>query len=75
MQEPADTVVKRALATSKLGTTIIVFRGESERDEFKSSLTSTSKLAVALKMEVNNGNIFLFPVKNAISAYLKGVVR
>ena len=75
MQEPADMVVKRALATSKLGTTIIVFRGESERDEFKSSLTSTSKLAVALKMEVNNGNIFLFPVKNAISAYLKGVVR
>lgn len=75
MQEPADGVVHRALATSSLGTTIIVFSNEEERDSFRASLTSTSKLAVALKMEVNNGNIFLFPVKNAISAYLKGVVK
>lgn len=75
MQEPADTVVHRALATSKLGTTIIVFESEEARDAFRASLTSTSRLAVALKMEVNNGNIYLFPVKNAISAYLKGVVK
>lgn len=71
----ADAVVHRALATSKLGTTIMVFANEEERDNFRASLTSTSKLAVALKMEVNNGNIYLFPVKNAISAYLKGVVK
>ena len=75
MEKPYEDAVHRALATSKLGTTIMVFKTEEERDDFRSSLTSTSKLAVALKMEVNNGNIFLFPVKNAISAYLKGVVK
>ncbi|MCX6772141.1 MAG: hypothetical protein NTV88_00005, partial [Candidatus Micrarchaeota archaeon] len=68
-------VVHRALATSKRGTTIMVFKTEEERDSFKDSLTSTSKLAVGLKMEVNGGNILLLPVRNAISAYLKGINR
>jgi hypothetical protein len=75
MEEPKERVVHRALAGAKGATTIIVFKNEEERDAFSSSLTSTSKLAVALKMEVNSGNILLLPVKNAISAYLKGVVR
>ncbi len=75
MQEPAEKVVHKALATAKRGTTIIVFGSEEERDAFANSLTSTSKLAVALKMEVNSGNIMLLPVKQAISSYLKGVVK
>lgn len=75
MQKPEENVVHRALATAKRGTTIIVFASEEERDKFRNSLTSTSKLAVALKMEVNAGNILLLPVKNAITSYLKGIVK
>lgn len=71
----AEQVVHRALATSKKGATIIVFRNEEDRDHFRDSLTSTSKLAVGLKMEVNSGNILLLPVKNAITAYLKGIMK
>ncbi|MCX8197598.1 MAG: hypothetical protein N3F07_00150 [Candidatus Micrarchaeota archaeon] len=71
----AETIVHRALATAKKGTTIIVFRTEEERDSFFDSLAAPSKLAVALKMEISNRNIFLLPVKNAISAFLKGVVK
>ena len=73
MEEPFERVVHRALATSKRGTTIMVFKTDEERDAFKDSLTSTSKLAVGLKMEVNGGSILLLPVRNAISAYLKGI--
>lgn len=75
MQSPHEEVVHRALATAKRGTTIMVFQTEEERDAFRSKLTSTSKLAVALKMEVNSGQILLLPVKNEISAFLKGLVR
>lgn len=71
----AERTAHRALATAKKGTTIIVFRTEDEVRSFGETLTSTSKLAVALKMEINGGNILLLPVKNAISAYLKGVVK
>jgi hypothetical protein len=71
----AELVVQRALASAKMGTTIIVFATEEERDSFRDSLTSASRLAVALKMEVNSGNIYLLPVKNAISAYLRGLVK
>jgi hypothetical protein len=70
-----EKLVHRALATAKRGTSIMVFNTEEERDKFRDSLTSTSKLAVALKMEVNAGNILLLPVKNAITNYLKGVVK
>jgi hypothetical protein len=73
MEEPAERVVHRALATAKRGKTIIVFQTQDEADAFSTSLTSTSKLAVGLKMEMHNRNIFLKPVKNAISAYLKQI--
>ena len=75
MEPPYEVRVHRALATSKKGTTIMVFKTEEERDAFKDSLTSTSKLAVGLKMEVNSGNILLLPVKNAITAHLKGIMK
>lgn len=75
MEEPFEQKVHRALATSKKGTTIMVFKSDEERDSFRDSLTSTSKLAVALKMEVNSGNILMLPVKNAITAYLKGIMK
>lgn len=75
MDGALERVAHRALATAKRGTSIMVFKNEEERDRFKGSLTSTSKLAVALKMEVNAGNILLLPVKNAISSFLKGVVK
>ncbi len=48
-----------------------MFKRDEEIEEFEAMLTSTSKLAVALKMEVNNKNIMLLPVKLAISEYLK----
>jgi len=75
MDGEPERVVHRAIATAKMGTTIIVFKTEDERDEFRNSLTSTSKLAIGLKMEVNNGNILLLPVKNAVSAHLKTIVK
>jgi hypothetical protein len=75
MEKPYEPIVHRALATAKKGATLMVFKNEEERDSFAASLTSTSKLAVALKMEVNNGNIHLVPVKNAISAFLKGMLK
>ena len=75
MEPPYEKAVHRALMTARRGTTIMVFATEEERDSFRASLTSTSKLAVALKMEMNGGHILLLPVKNAISAFLKGVVR
>jgi hypothetical protein len=67
--------VHKALATSKKGTTIMIFATDDEVEEFRRSLTSTSKLAVGLKMELNAGSIHMMPVKNAISAYLKNTVR
>jgi|GEM_PF-895308 len=70
-----DGVVHRALASAKKGTVIIVFATDEERDAFVDSLVSTSKLAVGLKMEMNNGKILLLPVKNAISGYLRGIAR
>jgi len=72
MEEPAERVVHRALATVTKGHTIIVFKTPEEVEDFSRTLNSSSKLAVALKMEVNNRNIMLLPVKEAISAYLKG---
>ena len=71
MEPPESRVVHRALATAKQGTTIIVFRNDEELESFSSSLVSTSKLAVALKMEVMGSNIRLMPVKIAIAAFLK----
>ena len=75
MEEPEEAVVHRALASAKKGSTIIVFKTPEARDSFRASLTSTSKLAVGLKMEVDGGRIMLFTVKNEISSYLKGVIR
>ena len=71
MEEPKERIVHRALGTAAKGSTIIVFKTDDDVENFSTSLTSTSKLAVALKMEINNHNIQLLPVKNAISAYLK----
>jgi hypothetical protein len=73
MEEPAQRVVHRALATAKRGKTIIVFLTQEEADAFSASLTSTSKLAVGLKMEMQSGNILVMPVKSAISGYLKQI--
>ncbi|MCX8195326.1 MAG: hypothetical protein N3G22_04455 [Candidatus Micrarchaeota archaeon] len=70
-----ERVVHRALATAKLGTTIIVFKDEATRDKFRESLVSLSKLAVALKVMINNNKILLLPVKNAVSAHLKTIVK
>jgi hypothetical protein len=75
MEEPQETVVHRALATAKKGTTLIIFKTSEGRDAFRASLTSTSKLAVGLKMEVDGGRIMLFSAKNEVSAYLKGIIK
>ncbi len=71
----AESVAHRALASAKKGTSLIIFATEEERDAFSDSLVSTSKLAVGLKMEINNGNILLLPVKNELSSYLRGMSR
>jgi len=71
----ADGVVHRALASAKKGTTIMIFATDEECDAFSESLVSTSKLAVGLKMEINNGNVILLPVKNGLSSYLKGTSK
>jgi len=73
MEEPRERVVHRALATVPKGHTIIVFKTLDELEDFRRTLNSPSKIAVALKMEVNNKNILLFPVKEAVNAYLKGI--
>lgn len=75
MEQPFELVVHRALATAKKSSTIMVFKSAEGRDAFRTSLTSISKLAVGLKMEVDGGRIMLFTAKNEISAYLKGVIR
>ena len=75
MEEPREIVVHRALATARKGTTIIAFKTAEERDAFRASLTSTSRLAVALKMEVDGGRIMLLTAKNEVSAYLKGTIK
>ncbi len=73
MEEPRERVVHRALATVGKGHTIIVFKTPEEVQDFRRALNSPSKLAVALKMEVNSGNILLLPVKEEVNAYLKGI--
>ena len=73
MEEPRERVVHRALATVSKGHTIIVFKTLDEAEDFRRALNSPSKLAVALKMEVNNKNILLLPIKEAVNAYLKGI--
>jgi len=73
MEEPRERVAHRALATVTKGHTIIVFKTSEEVEGFRRALNSPSKLAVALKMEVNSRNILLLPVKEAVNAYLKGI--
>jgi hypothetical protein len=73
MEEPRERVAHRALATVPKGHTIIVFKTQEEADDFARALNTPSKLAVAIKMEVNNKNILLLPVKEAVNAYLKGL--
>ena len=73
MEEPRERVAHRALATVPKGHTIIVFKTPEEAEDFRRALNSPSKLAVALKMEVNNKNILLLPIKEAVNAYLKGI--
>jgi hypothetical protein len=73
MEEPRERAVHRALATVGKGHTIIVFKTREEAEDFRRALNSPSKLAVALKMEVNSRNIMLLPVKEAVSAYIKGI--
>ncbi|MCX6770515.1 MAG: hypothetical protein NTX79_00510 [Candidatus Micrarchaeota archaeon] len=75
MEEPRERVTHRALATVPRGHTIIVFKTPEEAEDFRLALNSPSKLAVALKMEVNNRNILLLPIKEAVSAYLKEIAR
>ncbi|MCX8175019.1 MAG: hypothetical protein N3E51_02335 [Candidatus Micrarchaeota archaeon] len=75
MEQPYEPIIHKALATAKKGTTMMVFKNEEERDSFANSLTSSSKLAVALKMEIQNGNILLVQVKNEISAFLKQIIK
>lgn len=71
----AESVAHRALASAKKGTTIIIFATEEECAAFFESLVSASKLAVGLKMEINNGNITLLSVKNGLPGYLKGILK
>jgi hypothetical protein len=73
MEEPRERVAHRALATVGKGHTIIVFKTPEEAEDFRRALNSPSKLAVALKMEVNSRNILLLPVKEAVSAYLRSI--
>jgi len=73
MEEPRERVAHRALATVPKGHTIIVFKTLEEAEDFRRALNSPSKLAVALKMEVNNKNILLLPVKEEVNAYLKRI--
>jgi len=73
MEEPRERVAHRALATVPRGRTIIIFKTLEESEDFRRALNSPSKLAVALKMEVNNKNILLLPIKEAVNAYLKGM--
>ncbi|MFA6907705.1 MAG: hypothetical protein WC263_02660, partial [Candidatus Micrarchaeia archaeon] len=75
MEEPRERVAHRALATVPKGHTIIVFKTAEEAEDFRRSLNSPSKLAVALKMEVNNKNILLLPIKEAVNSYLKSITR
>ncbi|MEM4348628.1 MAG: hypothetical protein QXN37_03605 [Candidatus Anstonellaceae archaeon] len=73
MQKPYEKTVHRALATAKKGTTILVFKTLEEKQEFKSSLNSTSKLAVAVKMEMESGRILLLSAKEEFLTFLKGL--
>ena len=75
MEEPRERVAHRALATVPKGHTLIIFKTQDEAEDFRRALNSPSKLAVALKMEVNNKNILLLPIKEAVNAYLKGIAR
>ncbi|MEM4554773.1 MAG: hypothetical protein QXT25_02920 [Candidatus Anstonellaceae archaeon] len=73
MEKPYEKAVHRALATAKKGTTIMAFKTAEEKEEFKYSLNSTSKLAVAVKMEVEGGRILLLSAKDEFLAFLKGL--
>ncbi|MCX8197404.1 MAG: hypothetical protein N3G80_03775 [Candidatus Micrarchaeota archaeon] len=75
MEKPYDRQIHRALATAKKGTTLLVFKTNDEKEAFRALLNSTSKLAVALKMEIESGRIFLISAKDEISAFLKGLIR
>ncbi|MCX6770280.1 MAG: hypothetical protein NT051_06455, partial [Candidatus Micrarchaeota archaeon] len=74
MEAPADRVAHRALATAKKGTTLVIFKTQDELDSFSASLTSTSKLAVGIKMEIQNRNIILMTAKISLAAYLKQIL-
>jgi len=69
------TIIHKALASAKKGTTIIVFKNEEDKNYFTQRLSSTNKLAIILKMEIETEKIFLLTVKNEISAFLKTIIK
>ncbi|MCC7552632.1 hypothetical protein KO317_03115 [Candidatus Micrarchaeota archaeon] len=49
-----------ALKTVNLGQTIVLFDSISQIEEFKETLSSSNRSIIAFKLELNNGNIFLY---------------
>ena len=58
----SDKVIKKAIETSSIGRTLIVFENEVIMNDFLSSLHSPSQLNVVFKMLIDNGKISVTPI-------------
>lgn len=52
-----------SLKTVNLGQTIVLFDSSNQIEEFKDKLTSSNPFVISFKLELNNGNIFLYTVE------------
>ncbi len=53
----------KALKTVNKGQTIVLFDTKHQINKFKNMLSSTDSLVIAFKLELNNGNIFLYTIE------------
>ncbi len=70
----SDKVIKKAIETSSVGRTLIVFENEVIMNEFLSRLHSPSQLNVVFKMLVDNGKIFVTPINKFMDVLEKKVI-
>ncbi|MFA6530638.1 MAG: hypothetical protein WCT31_02820 [Candidatus Micrarchaeia archaeon] len=50
------------LSTSKLGLSIVLFKNDGEKDDFRDVLSSASQVSISLKLEVESGAVHLLRI-------------
>ncbi|MCX8202417.1 MAG: hypothetical protein N3G74_01250 [Candidatus Micrarchaeota archaeon] len=70
----SDAVIKKAIYTSSIGRTIIVFENESVMNDFLSRIHTPDRQNVVFKLLLDNGKISVAPINKFMSVLQKKVV-